>query len=257
MAKDRPLAGLSPQRVLRLVCGWDGTDAGWPEAWSVHGSGREPHEAGARRYRRALDALEVGDGHEPVAWWRRLAAKAWERQDALRDRLRCEGGYAAHEAAMDALAPGEAWPGLPAGSRPGTYEVWGMLVRTCAMSGGRLYATRYPGDVERFAEDALAAWQELRCPYGDDYKATGRWLERMVLKGCHPLDVAEGLDRAWKAGLLRRYTEGSTPETRYPQRYVYALARRATLPGVERLPLDHEEILIEGRAATGVRVVPA
>ena len=72
-----------------------------------------------------------------------------------------------------------------------------------------------PQSVARFAHAALEAFDAV-CA-GERYAATGRWLEALAqTHQVHAIEARTQLEAAREAGHVRRWVEGSTPDTRHP-----------------------------------------
>ena len=90
---------------------------------------------------------------------------------------------------------------------------------------------------------------------GHGLVATGEWLESLIRdEGIHPEVARRLLDEASEAGLLRRSTEGSTPQLRFEDRIVHALRTDSGQPVVERIYLYRGDHLIPGKASVSLRI---
>ena len=107
---------------------------------------------------------------------------------------------------------------------------------------------------ERFVENALTAYDSVRA--GEAFAVTGRWLECLAREYLiHPVRARQRLAEARQAGLLDRYFEGSTPETRFPDRKFQALVVEGGEPGLREVNLYHGDFLQPGEAAASLRLV--
>ena len=107
-----------------------------------------------------------------------------------------------------------------------------------------------PGDFSRLALDAYHTVQK-----GKDYVLTGAWLDEMTIRfGIHPVRTRQRLAEAHQGGYIRRYVEGSTPETRYGNRNIHVLGFDGGVPTVRNVNLYHGDFLIPGRAAVSIRL---
>ena len=130
----------------------------------------------------------------------------------------------------------------------------GEITLLCASAFGEgPFPTLMIPDTEAFAEIALKRFSEL--DDGGGLVAVGAWLERMILKdGIHPEVARRKLEAADANGLLRRSTEGSTPELRYDNRVVRVLRVSAGEPVVKHVKLYRGDYLIPGKASVSLRI---
>ena len=106
---------------------------------------------------------------------------------------------------------------------------------------------------EHFSRPALAAYDTVR--RGEDYALTGAWLDEMTKRfGIHPVRARQRLAEAHQGGYIRRYVEGSTPETRYGNRNLHVLSFDGGVPKVRNVNLYHGDFLMPGRAAVSIRL---
>ena len=107
---------------------------------------------------------------------------------------------------------------------------------------------------EVFAEIAIAAYDSVR--RGEALVLTGSWLEHLVREfRIHPVRARQRLAEAKQGGLLRRYFEGSTPETRFPDRKVHVLENREGHPTLREVNLYHGDFLHPGHSSASIRLV--
>ena len=106
---------------------------------------------------------------------------------------------------------------------------------------------------EHFSRPALEAYDTVR--QGEDYALTGAWLDEMTKRfGIHPVRARQRLAEAHQSGHIRRYVEGSTPETRYGNRNLHVLSFDGGVPKVRNVNLYHGDFLMPGRAAVSIRL---
>lgn len=106
---------------------------------------------------------------------------------------------------------------------------------------------------EHISRPALAAYDTVR--RGEDYALTGAWLDEMTKRfGIHPVRARQRLTEAHQGGYIRRYVEGSTPETRYGNRNLHVLSFDGGVPKVRNVNLYHGDFLMPGRAAVSIRL---
>ena len=142
---------------------------------------------------------------------------------------------------------------LPEGSRR-AYLVLGELTLLCASVGkGSVFATLSHPDPAHFSELALARFGELAGV--EKIVATGRWLESLIRhEGIHPEVAKRSLERATEAGLLRRFTEGSTVQTQYDHHVVHVLNIEDGMPVAKPIHLYRGDYLIPGKASVSLRL---
>lgn len=242
--------GLSPTRLLRLLWrGGAGEEPGqWSKAWTQEGG-----RGGATAERRYRDTAIAMGGDETL--WDRILHGGWRRRRReLARRLERIAAWRRVDARWRGREPGIGWPEeLERGSM-----AMAMVAGLCARSKGQLWATPRRASDPGLAEAAVEAWEEVYATgRREAYVETGLWMEAMVERGFHPREASDGLQQAALEGRLRRWTEGSTPETRYPERRIQVLECFDDGPLVWAMPLDHPAILIDGRAGTSLRIAPA
>jgi transposase-like protein len=107
-----------------------------------------------------------------------------------------------------------------------------------------------------FVGFALECYGRLR--NGEPYVLTGKWLEELAKShGIHPVITRQRLNEAREAGLIKRYTEGSTPETQYERHQMTVLEKQQGVPAVRTLNLYHGDFLIPGKASVSIRLEEA
>ena len=118
-----------------------------------------------------------------------------------------------------------------------------------------IYATPTDPPPDEFTSHALEAYDAAR--EGDDFALTGAWLEHMVRKfGIHPERARQRLAEAFQAGYLRRFFEGSTPDTRYESKTFCTLDRQDGGDlAIRRINLYHGEFLVPGSATGSIRLL--
>lgn len=116
-----------------------------------------------------------------------------------------------------------------------------------------VYATPKDPTPEAFSRFALDAYDSIR--QGGDYVLTGSWLDELARRfGIHPARARQRLAEAHQGGYIRRYVEGSTPETRYRKRNIHVLGFDSGTPVVQRVNLYYGDFLMPGRAAVSIRL---
>jgi hypothetical protein len=118
----------------------------------------------------------------------------------------------------------------------------------------RIYATPAHPLPQQFAEAALASYQRLAKAV-DQYVLTGAWLEDLVkVEGIHPVKSRSLLEEARVAGLLERFTEGSTPETAYQNHTLNLLELPQGHPTVRRIGIFEGDFLLVGKSSVSIRL---
>lgn len=116
-----------------------------------------------------------------------------------------------------------------------------------------IYSTPENPVPEDFSRPALDTYDAVR--RGEDYALTGAWLDEMTKRfGIHPVRARQRLAEAHQSGYIRRYVEGSTPETRYGNRNIHVLSFDGGVPKVRNVNLYHGDFLMPGRAAVSIRL---
>jgi hypothetical protein len=105
-----------------------------------------------------------------------------------------------------------------------------------------------------FAGVALGEWGRLSSGTVD-WILTGDWLESLARgHGIHPLVARDRLEEARAAGLIERYAEGSTPDTRFSKHTVYVLDFQNAKPTIQAVGLYEGTFLIPGRGSVMLRL---
>ena len=143
------------------------------------------------------------------------------------------------------------------GLRKAAFAPYCALAEACCagvfLSGSGIFATPRNPPPDQFAIQARQAYDAVR--KGEHFALTGAWLEHLVRhSGIHPVRTQQRLAEAQQGGYLRRFVEGSTPETRYESRTLHVLHVDGRIPGLRRINLYHGDFLIPGRAAVSIRI---
>ncbi len=116
-----------------------------------------------------------------------------------------------------------------------------------------IYATPENPMPKDFSRSALDAYDTAR--RGEDYVLTGAWLDEMTKRfGIHPVRCRQRLAESHQGGYIRRYVEGSTPDTSYGNRDIHVLASDGGVLRASRVNLYHGDFLMPGRAAVSIRL---
>ena len=117
-----------------------------------------------------------------------------------------------------------------------------------------VYATPYNPTPTEFVDSAIQAYEAVRA--GEAFALTGAWLEQLATRfGIHPVRARQRLAEASQSGYLRRFFEGSTPETRFENRNIHIVVPERGRPIVRTVNLYHGDFLIAGRASVSIKLV--
>jgi hypothetical protein len=117
-----------------------------------------------------------------------------------------------------------------------------------------IYSTPRDPEPRELVELALSAYDRLR--KGETYVPTGLWLEALAREsGVHPLNARNRLSEAQAAGLLDRFTEGSTPDTRFDSHSFTALEVADGIVAARTFHLYRGDFIIPGKASVSIRLV--
>jgi hypothetical protein len=112
------------------------------------------------------------------------------------------------------VSAGVEWP-IKEGALPNYRCLLEMSGLALQIVGEGIYATPNNPLPTDFAEVAYSTYLKL-ARREDQYIATGAWLEELARShGIHPLNARSRLEESRAAGIIERYLEGSTPDTRY------------------------------------------
>lgn len=142
--------------------------------------------------------------------------------------------------------------------RRDVYRTYSNLAEICC-AGVRLadkgiFGTPFNPGVSKFAEQALVAHELVRG--GEAFALTGLWLEEMIARfGIHPVQARQRLIEAHQGGYIRRYFEGSTPETRFENRNIQVLSYEHGEIIVRSTNLYHGDFLMPGRASVSLKLL--
>lgn len=108
-------------------------------------------------------------------------------------------------------------------------------------------------DPEAFTEAGLRAYGKLATT--DPLILSGAWLEELALHdGIHPLRARTLLQQAYDRGLLKRYFEGSTPETRFERHGLDMLDVLPDALSIKRVHLYHGDFLSPDRSSVRIKL---
>ena len=129
-------------------------------------------------------------------------------------------------------------------------EITGLGAR---VYGSGFFATPRTPDNAQFCSIAIETYNHLRG--ASDWVATGQWLESLVSKeGIHPETARRKLQTCSEQGLLKRITEGSTPQTAYDRHTLRVLDVAQGTPVVRTVYLYRGDFLIPGKASSSIKL---
>lgn len=183
------------------------------------------------------------------------AALRNRRIEEIKESLRQVPSFAAFAVRLGSIPVGEPFDLTELGRGAPTYRALGEVTLLCASISHRtVYSTPNVPELDAFARIAANRFHMLDRDY-DGLVATGEWLEALIREdGIHPEVARQQLDACSEAGLLRRSTEGSTPQLRFSDHYVHVLRVDTGLPTVERASLYRGDYLIPGKASVSLRI---
>ncbi|NTI27128.1 hypothetical protein [Rhizobium rhizogenes] len=115
------------------------------------------------------------------------------------------------------------------------------------------YPTLHIPSLEQFPAIALARFEQLG-PV-DGWAAVGEWLEALIRSDAiHPVIARDLLQEANAANLIKRFTEGSTTNTRHDRHMLKVLQRSGGKIGVETIYLYRGDFLIPGKSSSSLRL---
>ncbi len=116
-----------------------------------------------------------------------------------------------------------------------------------------IYGTFSNPSLGEFVDLALKTYEKLK--KGEDYVLTGLWLETLASEhGIHPTKARDYLSEAQAAGRIERFTQGSTPDTRYEKHTTSMLKIENGYPVIEKICLYHGDFIIPGKASVSIRL---
>lgn len=159
---------------------------------------------------------------------------------------------------VDALRVGEPRSRGELALRGGAYTAYSAMAEVATVglrvAGEGIFGTFRNPSAKEFSRLSLTAYEAVRG--GEELALTGLWLEYLARnEGVHPVHARERLAEAHQAGYVRRFFEGSTPDTRYEDRTLQVLDLDRGMPTVRTVNLYHGDFLMPGRAAVGIRLV--
>ena len=218
---------------------------------------------GLSEYRRFLSsggALEVIDdtwrakaGLRPI-----FAALANADAERLAEALDPMPAFAALRRALHEAPRGISFPTKEAFKRAeATYTTLAEITLLgAAVHNVGFFATNTRPSDEEFVPLAIAAYQSLSAEGG--WASTGQWLEALVsTHGIHPLVARTRLQSAADRGLMQRFFEGSTTDTKLDRHAIRVLAVRNGISYLKTEYLYRGDFLMPGRGGSSLRIMEA
>jgi hypothetical protein len=116
-----------------------------------------------------------------------------------------------------------------------------------------LYKTLFVPSLTEFSQLALDSYRSLAKK--EEYVLTGLWLETLAERhGIHPIRVRQMLNEARQAHMIERYTQGSTPETRYQKHVMHILEMDKGNPVIRSIYLYSGDFIIPGKSSVSIRI---
>lgn len=144
---------------------------------------------------------------------------------------------------------------LPESKRPGLayQQISEIIGLSLKIPKDGIYGTFFLPTVDTFVDKAVQAYESLK--KDEDYVLTGLWLETLARDhGIHPLTARDRLSEAHAAKRLERYTQGSTPDTRFENHTLSVLKFTSGNPVIENVCLYHGGFVIPGKASVSIRL---
>lgn len=186
---------------------------------------------------RLWDALKVRDIDAVLDCFRSVPSLR-EFLDRLHDEKRIE---------VDTRAPERQRPSY-------TYiQIAELCGRALQIPQDAIYGTFNNPSASEFVDPAMKAYEKIR--KGEEYVLTGLWLESLVRDyGIHPVKARDRLAEAQAAGMIERFTQGSTPDTRFENHTLAVLQVENGRPTVAKVGLYHGDFIIPGKASVSIRL---
>jgi len=151
------------------------------------------------------------------------------------------------------VGSGAEWP-IKEGALPNYRCLLEMSGLVLQIVGEGIYATPNNPLPSAFAEIAYSAYLKL-ARREDQYIATGAWLEELARgHGVHPLMARNRLQESRAAGMIERYIEGSTPDTRYSGRTFCMVEYNNGQLNTQDVALYEGDFLLPGKGGVSLRL---
>ena len=220
-------------------------------------------QSGLSDYRRFLfsgQALEVSDDT-----WRAgaqlkqiSAALANTDADRLAEALDAIPAYASLRRALSAAPRGKPYPAKDLFKRAAsTYVALAeATLLGASVHGLGFFPTNVQPSDEEFVPLALQSYGRLNAEGG--WASAGQWLEELITThGVHPLIARFRLQSTAERGLLKRFFEGSTTDTKLDRHFIRVLSIRDGVPFLRPEYLYRGDFLMPGRGGSSLRIEEA
>ena len=199
------------------------------------------------------DAWQAGPGLKSIS-----VALANADADGLRDALNAAPAFASIDRCLSDAPVGAPYPTKDFFKRAeATYTglAEATLLGASVFPRGFFPTSSRPTD-EDFVPIALDAYGRLRAEGG--WASTGQWLEELIAThGVHPLVARLRLQSTAERGLLQRFFEGSTTDTKLDRHAIRVLAVDGGTPFLKVEYLYRGDFLMPGRGGSSLRILEA
>ena len=116
-----------------------------------------------------------------------------------------------------------------------------------------IYSTYSNPMPSEFVDIAFSVYDNLR--KGEDYILTGLWLETLAREHqIHPINARNRLNEAQASGMIERFTQGSTPDTRFDEHTLTVLDIDNNHPKAIKVYIYRGDFIIPGKASVSIRL---
>lgn len=221
------------------------------------------HPTGLAEYRRfLLSGGMIADEHGQWHPTDRLIALGTAQREADLQRMAAELSATPSYAGFASLLAERAVPGqpvdlpIPARVLPSYLALGEVTGIGMSIPNEGYFATLARPDLKTFVERALERYRRL-APEGG-WVASGDWLEALAREdGIHPVMARESLQEAAAADLIRRWTEGSTTDTRHDDHTLRVLEVTARHPRIETVYLYRGDFLMPDKSSSSLKLEKA
>jgi hypothetical protein len=218
------------------------------------------HPTGVAEYRRFLRSGDlITDNTEQWEPTDRLISLGTAQRECDLQRMVTELSATPSFAAFLALVEKKSIPGevislpIPARVLPSYLALGEVTGVGMSIPDEGYYSTLSRPDLRAFVDKALERYHEL-APEGG-WVASGEWLEALVRKnGIHPVLARESLQEAAAANLVRRWTEGSTTDTRHDDHTLRVLQVTTGHPTVGTAYLYRGDFLMPDKSSSSLKL---
>lgn len=256
-----PLYKMSVDSLLKLVIELDKEQSISESRVAVIIDSQNPTSlSDYRRFLSSSNALNVeGDTWIAGPGLRLISAALGNADpDALGEALSAIPAYAAIRQTFLNAPVGEPYPTKAAFKRA---EATYLALAEATLLGAPVqkkgfYPTIARPTDEEFVPIAIKAYNKVTAE--GRWASTGQWLEELIATdGVHPLIARLRLQSASERGLLERFFEGSTTDTKSDRHIIRVLAVNDGMPFLKTEYLYRGDFLMPGRGGSSLRVVEA